>query len=176
MRIFFVSTFVGTFLPASIGSDAVRAYSILKLDVSGGDAVASVLMDRILGVASIMVMAVVGLTLFREIAGNRPILAALAVVGVLCAMTMLLVFSARAASLAAACIRGLPFARVRHVGQRVVESIRKYAGHPQQLVAVLVCSIAVQAFESFRRIIWAAGSVSTLPFRPISPSFRSSCW
>ena len=28
MRIFFVSTFVGTFLPASVGGDAVRAFSL----------------------------------------------------------------------------------------------------------------------------------------------------
>ena len=34
MRIFFVSTFVGTFLPASIGGDAVRAYSLAKLNVA----------------------------------------------------------------------------------------------------------------------------------------------
>ena len=43
MRIFFVSTFVGTFLPASVGGDAVRAYSLAQLNVDGGDAVASVL-------------------------------------------------------------------------------------------------------------------------------------
>ena len=30
MRIFFVSTFVGTFLPASVGGDAVRAYSMAR--------------------------------------------------------------------------------------------------------------------------------------------------
>ena len=40
MRIFFVSTFVGTFLPASIGGDAVRAYSMAQLKVRGSDAVA----------------------------------------------------------------------------------------------------------------------------------------
>ena len=61
MRIFFVSTFVGTFLPASVGGDAVRAYSLAKLNVGGGDAVASVFMDRMLGVASVLVMALVGL-------------------------------------------------------------------------------------------------------------------
>src|SRR5205823_8966889 len=45
LEVFFVSTFVGTFLPASIGSDAVRAYSISRDGVSGADAVASVFMD-----------------------------------------------------------------------------------------------------------------------------------
>src|SRR5688572_29294857 len=35
MRIFFESTFVGTFLPASVGGDAVRAYGLSKKGVAG---------------------------------------------------------------------------------------------------------------------------------------------
>src|SRR5206468_11440820 len=81
MRIFFVSTFVGTFLPASIGGDAVRAYRTARLGVATEDAVASVFMDRILGVASILVMAVIGLTWARDLAGNRAVLVALAAGG-----------------------------------------------------------------------------------------------
>ena len=33
LRIFFVSTFLGTFLPGSIGGDAVRAYSLSRQQV-----------------------------------------------------------------------------------------------------------------------------------------------
>jgi hypothetical protein len=93
LRIFFVSTFVGTFLP-SVGGDALRAYSIAKLHVSGADAVASVFMDRMLGVASILVMALVGLTLAHDLASNWVILASLAAAGGVCLIT-LPVFSAR---------------------------------------------------------------------------------
>src|SRR5262249_4028455 len=81
MRIFFVSTFVGTFLPASIGADAVRAYGMTRLNVRGRDAVASVFMDRMLGVASILVMAAVGLTLARGLRGNGTVVLALVVGG-----------------------------------------------------------------------------------------------
>src|SRR5947199_10804077 len=98
MRIFFVSTFVGTFLPASIGGDAVRAYSVAKLNVPGGDAVASVFMDRMLGVASILVMAVGGLLLARDLASDWMIVAGLAFAGAACFVTLLLVFSSRSAT------------------------------------------------------------------------------
>ncbi len=70
MRVFFVSTFVGTFLPASIGGDIVRSYRLARLNVDAGDAVASVLMDRLLGVASIFLMALAGLALARDLAQN----------------------------------------------------------------------------------------------------------
>ena len=43
MRVFFFSTFVGTLLPASVGGDIVRSYSLARLNVDTGDAVASVL-------------------------------------------------------------------------------------------------------------------------------------
>src|SRR5262249_35371625 len=79
LRIFFVSTFGGPFLPAGIGADAVRAYSMTRLKVRGRDAVASVFMDRMLGVASILVMAALGLVLARDLAGNRTIVLALIV-------------------------------------------------------------------------------------------------
>ena len=61
LRIFFVSTFAGTFLPASIGGDIVRAYGLSQLQVAPGQAVASVLMDRLLGVVSILIVGAVGL-------------------------------------------------------------------------------------------------------------------
>jgi uncharacterized protein (TIRG00374 family) len=147
LRIFFVSTFVGTFLPASVGSDAVRAFSLAKLNVRGGDAVASVFMDRILGVASLLLMALIGLLLYRESGANRPILAALAAAGGLCMVTMLLIFSRRSARVAAGCIERLPFATARDAGHRVLESIRKYAAYPRQLVNVLICSMAVQGLR-----------------------------
>ena len=147
LRIFFVSTFVGTFLPASVGGDAVRAFSLAKLNVRGGDAVASVFMDRILGVASLLLMASIALPLARETAANTPILAALAAAGGLCVLTMLLVFSRRTAGVAARYVGKLPFAAVREAGHRVLESIRKYAAYPRQLVNVLVCSMAVQGLR-----------------------------
>src|SRR5512146_808081 len=48
--LFFVSTFVGTFLPASVGGDAVRAFGLARLRVPAAFSVASVFMDRMLGV------------------------------------------------------------------------------------------------------------------------------
>ena len=147
LRIFFVSTFVGTFLPASVGGDAVRAFSLAKLNVRGGDAVASVFMDRILGVASLLLMALIGLSLVREAAANAPILSALAAAGGLCVLTLLLIFSPRSARVAAGYIERLPFATARAAGHRVLESIRKYSAYPRQLVNVLVCSMAVQVLR-----------------------------
>ena len=146
MRIFFVSTFVGTFLPASIGADAVRAYSMTRLNVRGRDAVASVFMDRMLGVASILVMAALGLVLARDLAGNRTIVLALIVAATVCVATLLVVFSGAAAGMAGIAIRTLP-ARLHDVAGGLLASIRRYSAYHGQLVNVLLGSIAVQALR-----------------------------
>src|SRR5439155_19168650 len=83
-------TFVGTFLPASIGSDAVRAYRISREGVSGADAVASVFMDRMLGVASLLVMGAAGVILARDLTANAFVLTALAFTGAASIVTMVM--------------------------------------------------------------------------------------
>src|SRR6186997_977384 len=55
-RLFLVSSFVGSFLPAGVGADAARAYGLARETTTGSEALASVAVDRILGVFSIVVM------------------------------------------------------------------------------------------------------------------------
>ena len=145
LRIFFVSTFLGTFLP-SVGGDAVRAYGIANLNVPGGDAVASVFMDRMLGIASLFLMALAGLTLARDLASNWVIIASLGLAAAACLVTLLLVFSQRVDAVMSTILTRLP-AAVRRAGQRLLESIQRYAAHHAQLAKVLVCSVAVQAIR-----------------------------
>jgi glycosyltransferase 2 family protein len=146
MRIFFVSTFVGTFLPANIGGDAVRAYRMTRLNVRGRDAVASVFMDRMLGVASILVMAAVGLLLARDLARNRTIVLSLAVAASACVATLVVIFSDPAARLAGGLIAMAP-ARLRGFGDGLLASIRRYSSYHGRLGNVLLGSIAVQTLR-----------------------------
>ena len=145
MRIFFVSTFVGTFLPASIGGDAVRAYGLSKEGVGGVDAVASVLMDRLLGVVSILIVAIAGAILARHLIDIRSLFPAFAILVVLCAAALAVVFSPRAAAAAAGLLALSP--RGRETGSRLVEAIQRYATLHMAMTNVLVCSIAVQVLR-----------------------------
>jgi uncharacterized protein (TIRG00374 family) len=145
LRVFFVSTFVGSFLP-SVGGDAVRAYAITKGRLRGQDAVASVFMDRMLGIASLLIMALIGLLLARELARNAVILVSLALAAAACVFTLLLVFSESATTAASRLLTRLP-AAVHQAGRRVLESVQRYAAHRPQLANVLISSVAVQAIR-----------------------------
>jgi glycosyltransferase 2 family protein len=145
MRIFFVSTFVGTFLPASIGGDAVRAYGLSKEGIGGVDAVASVLMDRLLGVVSILIVAIAGAMLARHLIDIRALFPALALLTVTCAAALAVVFSPRAADAVAGVLALLP--RGRETATRLVTAIQRYASLHLPMANVLLSSIAVQVLR-----------------------------
>ena len=162
MRIFFVSTFVGTFLPASVGGDAVRAFSMTQLKVRGRDAIASVFLDRMLGVASILLMAALGLVFAQDLAANRTIVAALVLATAICAATLLLIFSPHAAAAASRILALLPQA-LRQTGEGILDSVRRYAAYRSQLVNVLVGSLGVQVLRIVQAYFLGAGLGIALP-------------
>ena len=63
-RLFLVSSFVGSFLPAGVGADAARAWGLKRHTSRGSDSLASVVVDRLLGVLSLAALALVGLLLW----------------------------------------------------------------------------------------------------------------
>lgn len=146
LRVFFVSTFAGTFLPASIGGDLVRAYSLSRLNVPPGPALASVMMDRLLGVVSLVVVGTVGLVLASrgDVLSSQAVMLSLAVAGVIAICGAAVVFSARAAGLIRRLAERLPMARVRVLADDLVRATRAYARHHAELVNVLAGSVGVQ--------------------------------
>ena len=162
LRIFFVSTFVGTFLPASVGGEAVRAYSLARLGVGGADAVASVFMDRMLGLASTLLLGLAGLTLVTDLAASPAVQIAFGAGIMACALTLLLIFNARAAAGVAVLARRLP-GTLQSAIHSMLESIRRYGAHHLRLANVLACSLAVQGLRIIQAYYLGRGLGITAP-------------
>lgn len=146
LHIFFVSTFLGTFLPASVGGDLVRAYSLSRLQVGRGQALASVLMDRMLGVMSIVIVGVAGLLAAGrgDLMSVRGVYVSLTLASLLSAGILAVVFSERAAQLARRVAEALPIRKVGAVAGEVTGATRAYSRYHAQLVNVLAGSVVVQ--------------------------------
>lgn len=144
LRIFFVSTFVGTFLPSSVGGDAVRAYSLSSHGVPKADSMASVFVDRMLGVLSVLLMTLLGIALARDLAADRTVLLALGLTSLACVVAAILIFSDTADAMAEKVIARLPWARIRHITGSLFTSIRRYSSHHGALANVLAGSVVVQ--------------------------------
>ena len=147
LQIFFVSTFVGTFLPGSIGGDAVRAYSLSRHGVAPGDSLVSVMLDRMLGVLSLLLMALGSLFLARELTANVGLVFALVATACACALTAGLIFSPRIEALAVGLLARLPWARARRLGDAAITATRRYSNYRASLILVLVGSLGVQVLR-----------------------------
>jgi uncharacterized protein (TIRG00374 family) len=159
LRVFFVSTFVGTFLP-SVGGDAARAVSLARHGVSVADAAASVFMDRLAGVWSLLLLALAGLALVdAAIRSDTTVLVTVILAAVVCACAALVVGSDRVAAIVTGAISLMPFAAAQRVAQRLLESVRRYRNHRTVLVNVTIGSVAVQIIRALQSYCIGRGLV-----------------
>ncbi len=144
VRIFFVSTFLGTFLPASVGGDAVRAWSLKRDGVPGAQSLASVLMDRLLGVISIVLCAAAGLALVPDLLHDRHVGWALAAATAGCIVAVAVVFSNRLDDAVRGWLGRAPRGRVLGAFGRLLTALQTYRRHHALLLLVLTASVGVQ--------------------------------
>ena len=144
LRLFFVSTFVGTFLPASIGGDAVRAVALSRHGVGVADSVASVLVDRVFGTLSILLVAAAAVPFApASVPGWLPAVAVAAAFAAT-AVVALGLFSESAARFASTLLRRVTRGKIHTAGADLLQSLRRYGSSPGALSNVLAGSIAVQ--------------------------------
>jgi uncharacterized protein (TIRG00374 family) len=151
LRIFFVSTFVGTFLP-SVGGDVYRAFSLSRHGVRSGQAAGSVLMDRLLGVLSMVIMAAAGLTGVDSPAATPGVIGALAFTLAICALAFGMVFSERLAAVGRGVSGWIPVPRAQRLAVDLIAAIRRFADARRELLGVLALSIAVQVLRILQAI------------------------
>lgn len=72
-----VSSFVGSVLPAGVGADVARAYTLSQRTAKGSEAIASVAVDRLIGVTSIAVMGIIGAMVWTVQENDAPQVAVL---------------------------------------------------------------------------------------------------
>ena len=146
LRIFFVSSFVSNFVP-SVAADMYRAYALSRRDVHLAESTASVLMDRVLGVLSMVIVGAAALPFANDLAIQRGLMVSLACAFLACAMSGLIVFSDRAATALLRWMEVVPVAAVHRAAAALTEAVRRYSRHHAELGRVLAMSIAVQAIR-----------------------------
>jgi glycosyltransferase 2 family protein len=147
VRIFFVSTFLGTFLVQSVGSDAVRTWSLARAGTPAAQALASVLLDRLLGVVSILVSAVIGVALAPYVLREPAVAWAFAAASAGCLIGLLFVFSQRVDDVVRHALSRLPEGRIRSQIGRLLDALQAYRVEHGLLAGVLVASIGVQVLR-----------------------------
>ena len=143
VRTYFVALFAGQFLPAAIGGDAVRVVELGRRTGDAPEAVASVLIDRLIGLVSLVVLAVVAVAVSG--AARRPgVVAAEAAFGVAAAAVLAMLFSSRLRGVVARWLEPRAAGRRLAVGQRFYDALHAYRDHRRTLVVVGLLALVVQ--------------------------------
>ena len=159
-RLFLISSFVGSFLPAGIGADAARAYGLARESTTGSEALASVAVDRVLGVLSLVLMGVAGLVAWApDGRGDWRVVAAVAVAGAGCV----------AAFWADQWLRWVvPSHRhERSITRRVLrlsDAVSRYRNRRGVLAHVMAWSLVVQFLRITQAYLLGLGLGLTVPF------------
>jgi glycosyltransferase 2 family protein len=146
LRIFFVSSFVSNFVP-SVAADLYRAYALARCDVHLAESAASVLMDRVLGVLSMVIVGACALPFAGELGIERGLVFALTIAFAGCAVAGVMVFSERVSTAFVRMARVVPLRAIERMTGGLAEAVRRYSQHHAELARVLAMSIAVQAIR-----------------------------
>jgi len=143
-RTYFVALFAGQFLPAAIGGDAVRAVELGRLTRDAPESVASVLIDRLVGLVSLVVLAVAAVAVGGGSARRPGVILAEAAFGVAAAGILALLFSSRLRGVVARALEPRPDGHRLAAGGRFYEALHTYRGHRGTLALVGALALVVQ--------------------------------
>jgi uncharacterized protein (TIRG00374 family) len=153
-RIFLVSSFIGTALPTG-GADIARAYALTQHTDNGRAAVASVAVDRLLGVTALMLLAVVGLTVTADNAAS-PLRIVTTIISALTVTTAVAAFFGHSLAM-----RLLPVKiRQSSFGQWAIDTAKNialYRTRYRVLAIVFIQSLVVQGLRIFEVFLLGSG-------------------
>jgi uncharacterized protein (TIRG00374 family) len=156
-RTYFVALFAGQFLPAAIGGDAVRAVELGRRSHDAPEAVASVLIDRLVGVVSLVALAVIAYAAGGHSAGGVEVLVAEAVFGLAAAVVLALLFSSRLRGIVARFLEPRVQGRRLAAGERFYDALHAYRDHRPALAAVFSLAVVAQVARIFVIVMLVEG-------------------
>jgi uncharacterized protein (TIRG00374 family) len=141
----FVGQFFNSFLPTTIGGDAIRAYDTAVASKESAKSVTTVFMDRFIGVLALVLLAVLAL-LVALLMGEDVSYFLIPVLSVflLCVIGLLIVLNNSLVMMFANALRKLKLTRIADQVEKVYRSIREMRGDTRTLWIAFVVSLLLQ--------------------------------
>jgi len=141
----YVGQFFNSFLPTTIGGDAVRAYDTAAASKESAKSVTTVFMDRFIGVLALVLLAVLALVVAFLLGENVlyyliPVLS----VALLCLVGMVIVLNDLLLELFARGLRRINLIRVAEQVEKIYRSIQEMKVAPRTLLYAFAISLLLQ--------------------------------
>lgn len=171
VKSYMVAAFFNNLLPSTVGGDASRAYDSYHAASRTADAMASVIVDRLLGLLALVLFAVVSMPFARELTAGLPALPAWIALAGLGLVGFVWVVFFGGARLLGRFADPLP-GPVRSAAKRVAEAFAAYRGRHRVLGVAFGLSVLLQANVILHFVVIAAAMglpVPTVGFLLIVP-------
>jgi uncharacterized protein (TIRG00374 family) len=141
----FVGQFFNSFLPTTIGGDAMRAYDTAALSKDSTKSLVSVFADRLIGVFALALLAVVALGIgFLSSQDVSFYVVPVLLVFTVCSLGIVLIFNASLVSMLDRFLRRLRLKKLARTLEEAYKSIDILRAYPRVLLIALLASIALQ--------------------------------
>lgn len=160
---FFVGTFFNTFLPTTVGGDVVRSYDLIKATGQWREPLASILLDRLIGLVSLAGLAFIAWLAFPP-AREDPLLR-MAFLGfcLLVFVTFGVLGSRRVLQASLKPFGRIGLGQLQSHAKQFQETLLSYFRQPKTLVKAFGVSIGIQAIAILMYISVARALHSTVP-------------
>jgi hypothetical protein len=166
-RYFLNGLFFGNFLPTTVGGDLARAYLVVDDCSKKSEALASVLVDRFIGLFGVIITGIIGLILVAK-TGQELFLLKAMVIGIVAAILFVVLFLNKTLVKKFRWILKLPLIeKVEHHLVDFYHSLYVYRTHKNEVLWAFTQSLLVQLFVVFTAYYIAVSldiSVSIIPF------------
>ena len=168
-----VGNFFSMFLPTAAGGDLARVYEVSRHIEKGAEPASTVLLDRMVGLISVVLMALVSLVVGYRYVPDRAILIGVIAVTAGLALAWRLIFSRRMLRHFRWIFRLPGIEKLEGAAGRTYTSLHALHNQPRLLVSALAVSLVVQILEILSAIVMArsfglqARSIEFFMFLPL---------
>jgi uncharacterized protein (TIRG00374 family) len=139
-----IGSFLGLFLPSSLGTDVVRGYYLMKNNSEKSVSISSIFVDRVLGIFSLLLLGAISVFFAGDLISRYNIQTNIIVVFLLVIVFFYLFQKEQSAILLEKLLKKLKHKKVIEYGMKLHSSILEYKKYPRTLVISFVLTILVQ--------------------------------
>ncbi len=161
LRVYFIGSFMGTFLPSSVGMDVVRIYGLAKHIKDGVDSASSMVVSRILGFLVLIAFALVAAIPMSRLMHESQIFLWIFLLSVLFLGTAVFVLSPLTQKILYFILEKIHLSRFNASIQAVYRSIYEFSQHKKALLQLTGVSVFFQLLGIY--IVFLVGKSLNIP-------------
>jgi len=144
VRLYFVGSFYNLFLPTSLGGDVVRGYGLAVYTGKKMSALTSILMERMIGFLSLMIVAIFALVLSGLVKSDPAVAASVIILCVGYFIFMAVIFSEKIMKKIIPLFKSTRFITLSNQLHRLVDSIQMFKKNKVVLLKSFLLSVICQ--------------------------------